>query len=491
MVQLLESTKSYLKNSTRLGRRMSHYKDEMSSSETSLPPEKAPVPVPVVSAKHRSSTEKSPSRTSQRRLSGLFSLARSNSNSSSTRHSIPSPTDDRPSSGILPRKIGPDSEEKRRNSKSSDRTHATSSDKSSHSNSGVRRRSQRVSIAGDDNGRGSVGVGSSTEDDEQQHQHQHHHQQQQHQRGSQILDCDRRRRASRTQSQYDDVPRGRSPTWSMSNTISTATSSYHSRPSDYPSMKHYQAHVWRRQLLEDSIMHSLKLGYADRNRTVTRQRSRSLKSNARSRKVKEQAMLAAALGKDLPATSPSVSDHQEQGYHDGDIVTEEVTSRSMDVLKPLPQIKNNNNPYMTQTNASMLNITQSFASFTLELNENDVHRVMSSSVIPDLFRIKAHLGPGPGPGSRPRRNSKVAAKVNITTSPSTLPHAAPTKEGRAAPSMVSPTADWASSVFVSLEKHHEESPSAPNGKNLPDGPRDGSGVREAHPAVHVAAATVV
>ncbi|KAF9971196.1 hypothetical protein BGZ73_005909 [Actinomortierella ambigua] len=486
MVQLLESTKSYFKNSTKLGRRMSHYKDEMSSSETSLPPEKAHATVP---AKQCSSTEKSPSRTSQRRLSGLFSLTRSNSNSSSTRHSIPSPTEDHPSSGLLSRKIGPDTEasgdEKRRNSKSSDRTHATSSDKSSHSNSDMRRRSQRVSIAVD----GSNGVRTAENDlHAVQEQQPHHHQQ--HQRGSQILDCDRRR-ASRAHSQYDDVPRGRSPTWSMSNTISTATSSYHTRPSDYPSMKHYQAHVWRRQLLEDSIMHSLKLGYADRNRTVTRQRSRSrsLKGNARTRKVKEQAMLAAALGKDLPEPSSSVAGHQETGQrhhsHEDDTITEEVTSRSMDVLKPLPKIKNS--PYMTQTNASMLNITQSFASFTLELNENDVHRVMSSSVIPDLFRIKAHLGPGNSP--RPRRNSKAGKGSNTHSSiPS---HSVPGKEGRPDMSLEAPTADWASSVFVSLDKHQDGTASAPNGTGLPESPSGNTGVKEAHSAVHVAAATAV
>ncbi|KAG0244452.1 hypothetical protein BGW41_007744 [Actinomortierella wolfii] len=473
MVQLLESTKSYLRNSTKLGRRMSQYKHEMSSSETSLPPEKeTAATTPTL---QRSSMEKSPSRASQSRLSGLFSITRSNSNGSSTRHSTPSPVEERPSSGLFPRKIGPDtaethahvvSDDKRRNSKSSDRTHATTSDKSQHSgshdnNSGIRRHSHRVSVAtspGKDASNGDI--------------HQH--------RGSQILDCDRRR-SRRVHSQYDEVPRGRSPTWSMSNTISTATSSYHTRPSDYPSMKHYQAHVWRRQLLEESIMHSLKLGYADRNRPVTRQRSRSLKQNSRARKAKEQAMLAAALGKDLPE-SPTTSRHphghrqqQKDGSNDSEDEegTEEVTSRSMDVLKPLPQIKNS--PYITQTNPSMLNITQSFASFTLELNENDVHRVMSSSAVPNLFRIKQQLGPGTG--SRPHRDSKT----KINPSPlSNSPHA-PGKESDS--TLTSPTADWAKGVFVSLDKHLEGSAT-----DLPATSRDDPSTKD---IVHVAAATAV
>jgi hypothetical protein len=207
----------------------------------------------------------------------------------------------------------------------------------------------------------------------------------------------------------EDVPRGRSPTFSASHTDYTAgsgSSSYDSRPSDYPTLKHYQAHIWRRNLLEESIMHSLQLGYGEarprrpRSSSRHRSRSRSLKGNSgRSRRMsrdQHSTMLVAAMSKDLPPC-PTADDTP---------VLILTTSRSMSVKDDKKSARNNANksPYQMLLNPSTTNVTHSFASFTLELDEHQAPRVMASSAIPGLFTIK--IGP-----SRQRGMSNSMARM--------------------------------------------------------------------------------
>ena len=206
MPQLLESTRNYLKTSTRLGRRMSQYKDEASGSETSL---HLPVDTDSAhSADHAASgtlDNPSPRYTAQRRLSSLFGFE--------DRTKGAAPEDRSGTASLLSRRVFPEQDDPithsdrivRRNSKGSERTNRSGKSKSS-----------RQSIWS----RGTSGNTLS-----QSHDHGSIHMEQ-------------------------EVPRGRSPTLSLSNTVSTAASTYDTRPSDYASIKQYQAQVWRRTLLE-------------------------------------------------------------------------------------------------------------------------------------------------------------------------------------------------------------------------------------------------
>ncbi|KAG0376200.1 hypothetical protein BGX24_008140 [Mortierella sp. AD032] len=187
-------------------------------------------------------------------------------------------------------------------------------------------------------------------------------------------------------------------------TAGSGSSSYDSRPSDYPTLKHYQAHVWRRNLLEESIMHSLQLGYGEarprrpRSNSRHRSRSRSLKGSTnggRSRKMSREqhsAMMVAAMSKDLPPCPTG----------DGTPVLIVTTSRSISTKDE--KSAKNKSPYQMLLNPSTTNVTHSFASFTLELDEHQAPHVMASSAIPGLFTIK--MGP-----SRQRGRTNSTARM--------------------------------------------------------------------------------
>jgi hypothetical protein len=76
--------------------------------------------------------------------------------------------------------------------------------------------------------------------------------------------------------------------------------------------------------------------------------------------------------------------------------------------------KNGNSPYQMLLNPSTTNVTHSFASFTLELDEHQVSHVMNSSAIPGLFTIK--VGPS---RQRGRTNSTARMMATIAHGPST------------------------------------------------------------------------
>ncbi|KAF9360430.1 hypothetical protein BGX26_009417 [Mortierella sp. AD094] len=262
----------------------------------------------------------------------------------------------------------------------------------------------------------------------------------------------------------EEVPRGRSPTLSMSNTFSTAASSYDMRPTDYPNIRQYQAHVWRRNLLEESIMHSLRLGYGDRRRPSSRHQPRSSrKDSLRSRKTREMAILTVAMGKDLPPF-PTLD-----AEVDTTATQENIIDRSLKIIENRPEQqqpqqfrREKNSPYQLDYNTSMTNITQSFASFTLELPDHQATHVMALSAIPDLFKIKAII-----PGvyrPRSRRNSRSSVNSGITPSPRVLTGKKPVVplpqltlpdviEDEDPESPLTPTSvAWADSVFESLDK---------------------------------------
>ncbi|KAF9981234.1 hypothetical protein BGZ75_007522 [Mortierella antarctica] len=420
MPQLLESTRNYLKTSTRLGRRMSQYKDEASGSETSLH-----LPVDTDSAHpgdHATGiVDTLPHRhTAQRRLSSLFGFEDRSKNAA--------PEDRAP---IMSRRVFPEPQDPpithsdrmiRRNSRGSERTHRSGKSKSSLQSIWSRE--------------GSGNTLSKSHDHGSVHMEQ-------------------------------EVPRGRSPTLSLSNTVSTAASTYDTRPSDYASMKHYQAHVWRRNLLEESIMHSLKLGYAERRRSSSRHRSLSSKNDSpRARKTREQALLAAAMGRDL-ATCPEseVTPFDRNTEPQVNIIDRSLGNISAMQARHQQQQqqphfrRETNSPYQMDYNASMANITQSFASFTLELPEHQVEHVMSSSMVPDLFKVRESIPRVTEQRTRTRRNSGATLGGGVSMSPRVLTgkkpqsqegsqSADPHTEDNSPPSATS----WAHSVHTALDQ---------------------------------------
>ncbi|KAK3848668.1 MAG: hypothetical protein J3R72DRAFT_415994 [Linnemannia gamsii] len=411
MPQLLESTKNYLKTSTRLGRRMSNYKLEAASSQSSLN-EKT-----IHSNNSKMIATANPS--SHKRLSGLFGTDSNNGGRTKTSFS-----EDR--SAIHQTKTNPNTQDtivpdgnynystiddadhhRRRNSKSSEATHRSRRSDKSHQSS------HDSALNNNNNNRSS----------------RHH-----------------RERDHASAHMEHEVPRGRSPTLSMSNTVSTAAS-YSTRPTDPSSHRHSQiqghgqnqgqpqSHVWRRNLLEESIMYSLKLGYAERRRSSSRHRSsRSSKTDSpRARKAREQALLAAATGRDIMPSSSTLSPVPESGRHAFDVETlhehEEILDRSFVPSTKVTQSahtgttggqhhqkqqqqkatfhREKNSPYQMEYNASMTNITQSFTSFTLELPEHQVSNIITCSAIPDLFKIKTTMSGVQEQRPRSRRNSRT------------------------------------------------------------------------------------
>ncbi|KAF9387507.1 hypothetical protein CPB97_002472 [Podila verticillata] len=317
MTQLLESTRNYLRSSTKIGRRLSH-RDQSSGSETSLHPSiTSTQPSPPSSTGGR---EANPRRSSTyTRLSALFSL-----DNLSKKDTVTSSNH----SGVLSKvtlEVERSSEDKKRK-KASRRSTSRLSD-----NPTLGKKSKGTDLP------------------------------------LLVIQAEQQQNKQKPykQPKHEEVPRGRSPTLSMSHTLHTVASSYDTHPSDYSSMTQYEAHVWRRNLLEESIMHSLRLGWGE-SPSSRRSRSRSVKRGTRSRKSRDAS-----------------------GIYKGPCPANEdgVQIRNRALLSP-------NSPYMMQLNpsTSTTNITHSFASFTLELDEHQVPHIMASSVIPNLFMIK---GPSP------------------------------------------------------------------------------------------------
>ncbi|KAG0256694.1 hypothetical protein BG011_004357 [Mortierella polycephala] len=359
MPQLFESTRNYLKTTTKLGRRMSLYKDETSGSEASFHG------INNAENIHPNDTLVNPSHAPmhQNRLSNLFSM---DGRARTTKHE--------PGNMAMP------DEGRRRNSKSSERTHRSNKSSSKQFRNG-----------------------SSHQSWDQDHTSVH---------------------------MENENPRGQSPTLSLSNTVSTAASSYDTRPSDYASMRHYQAHVWRRNLLEESIMHSLKLGYADRQRSTSRHHSLSKKDSPRARRTREQAILAAAMGSGLASCPES-----EVSSIDPMATQENIIDRSLNTISnnhmnrtlagmQAPQQQHQNQQkkrlYQQDYNASMTNITESFTSFTLELPEHQVSHIMASSMVPHLFKVKGTKACALERRPRSRRSSRSTLGGGITPSPRVL-----------------------------------------------------------------------
>ncbi|KAG0077133.1 hypothetical protein BGZ93_009774 [Podila epicladia] len=341
MPQLLESTRNYLRSSTKIGRRLSH-RDQSSGSETSLHPS-----IGTQTSPSSSGVEAPPRSSTQSRLSALFTfdnLSKRNTVTSSESHS-----------GVL-YKVGPEGQERssedKKRKKASRRSTSRQSD---NPNLGKKSKGTDLPLL--------------VIQAEQQQQKPHKH------------------------PKHEEVPRGRSPTLSMSHTLHTVASSYDTSPSDYSSMTQYEAHIWRRNLLEESIMHSLRLGRGEpRSSSRHRSRSQSVKrGTTRARKSHD----TSGIYKDLP---PCPIDDGVQ-----------IKSRA---LQPVL-----NSPYQMMylnPSTSTTNITHSFASFTLELDEHQVPHIMASSVIPNLFRIK-----GPS-SSRGRKESNTRSAGGHGPSPRVL-----------------------------------------------------------------------
>ncbi|KAG0243348.1 hypothetical protein B0O80DRAFT_92748 [Mortierella sp. GBAus27b] len=145
-------------------------------------------------------------------------------------------------------------------------------------------------------------------------------------------DNKKKRRSSSSQKSTQSLPAGslsdKSPASDKSSRRTGTSASYYDvGPGDYPSIDQYQTHVWRRNLLEESIMFSLKLGYAEKPRSAKR----------------------------------SATDRSRKSVAAG------------------------NSPYQLE-NSSAANITHSY--ITLELPEDRVAQVLSASAVPHLFQIK-------------------------------------------------------------------------------------------------------
>ncbi|KAF8923470.1 hypothetical protein EDD21DRAFT_61879 [Dissophora ornata] len=337
MPQLLESTRNYLKSSTKLGRRLSSYPDDSSTSDASLHDTVAPSTVETLKPQSQKQHRPSP----QNRLSSLFTLESRNSNSISS--------EDRVTVNVLSRKVAPDAQDSQLQQQDNRKKRRNSSSRKSSQSHHVSPTSPPPALAD--------------------------------------------RRASSYVSE-GGLPRGRSPTLSVSNTMSTRSSYYEVSPEDYPSVGQYQAHVWRRNLLEESIMHSLGLGYGE-SRPQSAQSSRSPKRSTTDRSRR-------AMSKDL-LPHPTEADR-------------DMSSSSNNRAPQGQKGVKNNSPYQMLLNPSTSNVTHSFASFTLELPDHQVTHVMSSSVVPNLFKIK--MANSESRSTRPRRGSNASRILKTGSGPS-------------------------------------------------------------------------
>ncbi|KAG0202255.1 hypothetical protein BGX28_005169 [Mortierella sp. GBA30] len=386
MPQLLESTRNYLKSSTKIGRRLSSYKEDSSASEASLH-DLVPSTLEAVKPQQR----RHPS--THKRLSALFTLEGRNRNSvSSEDRTVPTAA----VNNILSRKIVPEETQEQQQQPHQEVQPEQQQQQSIDGNNRKKRKNS-----------------SRTSTQSQLYQPTPPPQQ----RSSRLYESSEHSAPTILKKDLEAVPRGRSPTFSNARTArttasSSAASSYDTRPSDYPSMKHYQAHLFRRTLLEESIMHSLKLGYAtsseastprsstttDRSLTDRPRTSRSLKSGSRAggssscmSDEQQAAMLASALSKDLP---PRPTPKKTDSTTSMEIIVDRSMAKSSSNKRSVKDEKRiSNSPYQLLLNPSTTNITQSYASFTLELPEHHASHVMSASVVPNLFQIKAHGGP--------------------------------------------------------------------------------------------------
>ncbi|KAF9951487.1 hypothetical protein BGZ65_005916 [Modicella reniformis] len=433
MAQLLESTRNFLKTSTRIGRRLSQYKEETSGSQPSLHINHNDTISPsnvIILADNKTQDTATHRPAYKKRISGLFTLDSRNKTLLSEERQV---------ANMVSRKISPDSqetsvlpEERGRDTKSSERTQRSRKNRKDTNESA-----------------------NSSPYQDQDHSSEH---------------------------MENNVPRGRSPALSLSNSISTAASSYDTRPSDYPSIRHYQAHVWRRNLLEESIMHSLKIGYAERHKPSRQHARPSKKDTPRARLAREQAILAAATGKELLPSPLSGLDSEKQESQ------ENIIDRSLKIINsdhhtPVPSRPSRqqqphlrhrkNSPYQLDHNASMSNITHSVASFTFELPEQHASHVMRSSVVPDLFMVKADIPPGAAPSHRTgnRRDSRASHVGGVAPSPRVLTGRKPTSpvqlivlpnlrdNDEESESPLTPSSGlWADSVVASLNDLGEEKP---------------------------------
>ncbi|KAF9281520.1 hypothetical protein BGZ68_006578 [Mortierella alpina] len=356
MPQLLESTRNYLRSSTKIGRRLSSYRDDSSASEASLH-DLAPANLENIKPQQH----RRPS--TQKRLSALFTLEGRNRNSVSS--------EDRAATNILSGKVVPEETENQEQQLEHPLEH--------QSEDGGNNRKKRKN--------------SSRKSTLSQHSLPTPAPQQ---RSSRLYEP---KRSSTLVENGGPVSRDRSSTFSVARSSrtaasSSAASSYDARPCDYPTMQHYQAHLWRRTLLEESIMHSLKLGYATPSPTSSpRSSSATDRSGPRTRsKSGSTTDRNSRLSKDLPPR-PTASDSAAS--------LEVIVGRSM----PMPSSNSHqrsskeekrisNSPYQLLLNPSTTNITQSYASFTLELTEHQASHVMSSSAVPNLFQIKCQVPRG-------------------------------------------------------------------------------------------------
>ncbi|KAF9959466.1 hypothetical protein BGZ70_008824 [Mortierella alpina] len=352
MPQLLESTRNYLRSSTKIGRRLSSYRDDSSASEASLH-DLAPANLENIKPQQH----RRPS--TQKRLSALFTLEGRNRNSVSI--------EDRAAVSMLSSKVL--SEETALEHPLERRSEDAGNDRKKRKSNSSRK--------------STLSQHSLPTPSPQQ-------------RSSRLYEPEN---SSALAENGKPVPRDRSSTFSVARSArtaasSSAASSYDARPCDYPSMKHYQAHLWRRTLLEESIMHSLKLGYATPS-PASSPRSSTVADRSGSRSRSKSGSTAdrnSRLSKDLPAR-PTTSDSATS--------LEVIVDRSM----PMPSSKSHqrslkeekrisNSPYQLLLNPSTTNITQSYASFTLELTEHQASHVMASSAVPNLFQIKAQVPRG-------------------------------------------------------------------------------------------------
>ncbi|KAF9580291.1 hypothetical protein BGW38_003125, partial [Lunasporangiospora selenospora] len=315
---------------------------------------------------------------------------------------------------------------------------------------------------------------------------------------------------------------------------SSAASCYSACPNDYANIKQYQTHVWRRNLLEESIMHSLRLGYADRARASVpsplantvigtpvaaaatagelagegssspRQHARrsilgsSFLSSSKARKVREQAMYAAAMGAEQgrgrqtmdilnPGPRSTASSPERENIVDRamsripDMSSMPSSNRhSLQPPPPQPQTRQpaKNSPYqMSGVNDSVSNITHSFLSLTLELPEHHATNVLASSAAPNLFMVMEETFVSTDQDGRQNsshRRKSIRESRNLTTengtgSPHVLGGAMSAEAAKCnvhavieveeeeedVDSVETPaTKEWIDSVFSSLDKIH-------------------------------------
>ncbi|KAF9580302.1 hypothetical protein BGW38_003109 [Lunasporangiospora selenospora] len=354
MPQLLESTRNYLRSSTKIGRRLSSYRDESSASEASL------ASLPQTPSKDILVLPEDAPLQKHRRLSTLFSLE------GRKRPSVSS--DDQPQrlaslkqSRRMESSLSRDQDDLHHDTKKSKKHKKSSSISTSNSlpvpPSPSLHYDNNRSTASMDYSNAPMPVEQLVQGEEED---------------DQVV-----------------PPRGCSPTLTI-NTLTSATS-YTTRPSDYPSMKQYQQHVWRRTLLEESIMLSLGLGYAERPSTSSSHRRSSSRSLKRESHAATMAALEADHGEGVDATVPQgveeVVTVLDRGLappampHQG---KPKRTTKSATLSHP-------RSPYQMMANASTstTNITHSFTSFTLELPEHQAHHIISASRVPNLFTVKA------------------------------------------------------------------------------------------------------